>query len=465
MPKKVTILILASIFGLIALSVIQAYLIHNTYKLKKNAFLKATEKAISNIDDSPQLDVINDIWYDYLLITLTAYDIKKIDKNEVLTRLNHKTDSLNNFYTKIYKEELDKKKIPFNLKFQKRVKAIILLDNIQNDTLFFSNSKTPKLHSLGDAFKEVDGHKVNNSLLLAEHVFNNTKDEKTVSRSYNLHFETEDMMNIDGWEKIIFSQMKNLLIASFIIFVFVFGLLYYSIRNLITQKRIATIKTDFVNNITHELKTPLATLSLATKMLKNETVKAQPEVVDRTITIIERQNERLQKLIDQVLTNSLGYNEIKLAKESVNVHDFIHTVLDDFLLSVKEKNINLTKEIIVLNQDILIDQFYFTTALFNILENGLKYTTTNLIQINCKATIGDNLVISITDNGIGISKKHQKQVFDKFFRAGEKEDYHVNGLGLGLYYTRQIIKAHQGEIEVESTVGKGTTFTIKIPLI
>ena len=464
MSKKINLLIIASILGLIALSIIQAYLINNTYKLKKNAFLKETKKAISKINDlSPELDKINDIWQDHLLATLADYKIKKINKTEVLSLLNQKTDSLNGYYTKIYKEELDKKNIPFHLKFQKRVKAIILIDSVQNDTLFFSNSTTPKLHLLGNNFEEKDGHTINSSLWLTEHIFNHTKEGKTISRSYNLHFETEDAMNINGWEKIIFVRMRSLLIVSFLIFAFVFGLLYYSIKNLISQKKIATIKTDFVNNITHELKTPLATLSLATKILKNDAFKAKPEIVDHTILTIERQNKRLQKLIDQVLTNSLGYTEIKLVKENVIIHEYLPIVLEDFLLSVKEKNITLTREIPISNQKVLIDKFYFTTALFNILENAVKYND-NPIEIHCSLTTKENFEISISDNGIGITEKQQKQVFDKFYRSENKEIYTVNGLGLGLYYTHQIIKAHQGEIAVQSQLGKGTTFTIKIPL-
>ena len=465
MLKKINILIIASVLGFIALSFIQAYLINNTYILKKNAFLKETQKEISKIDDfSPTLDDIHDNWQEFFLNTLADYKINKIQKEEVFRRLQQRTDSLNPYFTKIYTEEIAKRNIPFNLELQKEITSIIILDSIQNDTLFFSNASTPKIHLLGAVFNEKDSHKVSSALWQTEHIFTYNKNGKTTTSSYNLYFGTEDSMNIEGWKKIIFNQMKGLFILSFVIFAFVIGLLFYSIKNLITQKKIADIKTDFVNNITHELKTPLATLSLATKMLKKESVKAQPEVVDKTITTIERQNKRLQKLIDQVLNNSLGYNEIELSKQAINASKYINTVLDDFLFSVEDKKVTLTRDISVSDQEVHIDKFYMTTALLNILENAIKYNSDSL-EINCSTSIKNNFTITITDNGMGISEKDQKLIFEKFFRAKNTEIHNVKGLGLGLYYTHQIIKAHNGKIKVKSNEGEGTIFTIKIPLL
>jgi signal transduction histidine kinase len=242
----------------------------------------------------------------------------------------------------------------------------------------------------------------------------------------------------------------------------VIGLLYYSIKNLITQKKIADIKTDFVNNITHELKTPLATLTLATKMLKKDEIRQQPQRVDDTINTIERQNKRLQKLIDQVLSNSLGYNEIQLHMESVNIETYVNTVLDDFLWSVKSENITLNRQFSGSKKTIHLDKFYTTTALLNVLENAVKYAGED-ININCSVESESALKIVIKDNGIGISDKDQKHLFDKFFRAGNKEIHNVKGLGLGLYYTNQIIKAHNGNIQVESKKDKGSTFILTIP--
>jgi signal transduction histidine kinase len=464
MLKKIRLLIIASVIGLLALSLVQGYLINNTYKLEKAAFITETRKSISRIDDmSPTLDSINDIWQNDFLNLIADYYVKSISKKDVLEKMNFKTDSINNYYIEKFQKEVAQKEIGYDLKFQKIVKTIIVLDTtgVKNDTIFESKTK-PGFHLLGDNFTIEDGHRVSNSLWLTDHTFQREINGKTQPITFNLQLETQDRMNIDGWEKIVLRRMTSLLILSVFIFLFVFGLLFYSIKNLITQKKIADIKTDFVNNITHELKTPLATLTLATKMLKKKEIISQPNVVESTVNTIERQNMRLQKLIDQVLNNSLGYKEIQLNKEVVNASDYLNMIIDDFQLSLDSTSIVIDKNINS-NKEVKIDKFYVTTAILNILENAVKYGKEDLV-ISFSAAIENSFTVSIQDNGIGIPKKEQSFLFDKFYRVGNKEVHNVKGLGLGLYYTHQIIKAHHGDVFVESEENIGTKFTIKIPL-
>jgi len=465
MHKKIRLLIIISIIGLLALSLIQGYLINNTYKLKKDVFISETKSAISRLDDlSPNLDTINDLWQAHFLNLVADYYIAKINKKQVLAGLNSFTDSINNLYISKYQGELKKKKIGYDLKFQKVVNTIILIDSlgIKNDTLFTSKKATA-FHLLGDKFSQEKGHKVSSSLWLTDHTFERVVNGKIKSNTFNLQFQTEDRMNIDGWEKIVLGRMASLLIISFFIFLLVFGLLYYSIKSFITQKKIADIKTDFVNNITHELKTPLSTLTLATRMLQRNDEIATSENAKNIVNTIERQNIRLQKLIDQVLNNSLGYQEIKLNKELVNTEDYLNIILDDFQLSLDSKSIIFHKNI-NLNKQINIDKFYFTTAILNILENAVKYGKDNL-EISVSANTNANFEVAIKDNGIGIPKKEIPFLFDKFYRVGNTEIHNVKGLGLGLFYANQIIKAHKGIISVESYLDKGTIFTIKIPFV
>ncbi len=462
MKKKINLLIIVSVLGLIALSIIQGYLINNTYKLKKEAFITETRRSISQIDDfSPALDSLSDIWQDNFLNTIADYKANTATRADILDGLQFVIDSINDTYRSEYQKELVKNNIPYGIKFHKRVKAIVLQDSIKNDTIF-DFEKTPKRIVLGDPISEDKEIGVSTTLWQTDHTSSRIINGENKEIVFYLLFQTQDKMDIDGWEKIVFKQMSGLLLLSLLIFSVVIGLLYYSIKSLITQKKIADIKTDFVNNITHELKTPLATLTLATKMLKSNEVQQQPKLVDNTVNTIERQNKRLQKLIDQVLTNSLGYNEIQLHKEEVHIENYINTILDDFLLAVKTEHVTVNRQFIGSKQTIQLDKFYITTALLNILENAVKYASDNII-IDCKVKSNSELKISIKDNGIGISEKDKKQVFDKFFRAGNKEIHDVKGLGLGLYYTNQIIKAHHGNIIVESKEGKGSTFILTIP--
>ncbi|QXP80660.1 MULTISPECIES: sensor histidine kinase [Winogradskyella] len=463
MNKKINILISASILGLLALSLIQGYLINNTYKLKKEAFINDTRRSISRIDDfSPTLDSLSNIWQEDLLTTLTDYKVKTATKTDVINNLQRVINSINELFKQGYQKELLKNNIPYGIKYHKSVKHIILMDSISNDTIY-DYKKMPKAIILGDSIPVKNELYISNTLWETDHLDTREIDGKAVNTSLYLMFHTEDVMDIDGWKTEVFKQMIGLLMLSLLIFCFVFGLLYYSIKNLITQKKIADIKTDFVNNITHELKTPLTTLSLASEMLKNPLVKKDSQHFDATINTIERQNKRLQKLIDQVLSNSLGYKEIKLIKKPVEIEAYLNTVLDDFSLIPYTKNVTLNRVFLAKNKVIKIDKFYITTALLNILENAVKYSNDDCV-ITFNAEIDSDLKISITDHGIGISEENHKHLFDKFYRVEDKALHDVKGLGLGLYYSNQIVKAHHGTITVKSEKDIKTTFVITLPI-
>ncbi|WP_111683119.1 sensor histidine kinase [Winogradskyella tangerina] len=463
MKRKIKVLILASVLGLIALSIIQGYLINNTYELKKKAFINETRASISQIDDfSPTLDSLSDFWQETFINKVVDYKFGIAKKEDVVSSLEFVIDSINDTYKAEYQKALISNDIQYGIKFHKKVRAIIVTDSIKSDTLF-NIQKTPKQIVLGDEISEENSIGISNTNWETEHTSTRMIDGENKEIGFILLFQTKDEMDIEGWRSIVFKQMLGLLLLSLFIFVMVIALLYYSIKSLISQKKIAEIKTDFVNNMTHELKTPLATLSLATKMLKNTDVKQQPEMVESTISTIDRQNMRLQKLIDQVLNNSMGYQEIQLNMETVNIEPYFNTVLDDFTLAVKSKDVVINKNFEIEQKTIELDKFYITTALLNILENAVKYSSDDQVIIDCHIESHSSLKISIKDNGIGISDKDKKQVFEKFYRAGNTEIHNVKGLGLGLYYTSQIVKAHHGTINLESKEGKGTTFVISIP--
>lgn len=478
MNKKIKTLIIASILVLIFFGLIQAYLINNTYQIKKDGFINETRKSISRMDDySPVLDSVNDVWQDYFITLLESYNDnvgrvdtlsfgdKKLKQEELISKLLLKTDSINEGYKQLYSRELAKKNLDLDLKFQKRVKRIIIKDSLYEDTIF-DDTGEEMFHLIGDEFSLEEGHKVSSSLWITQNDYVVGEGENKEGRHFDIEFVTQDYMNIDGWKKIVILRMIGVFVMAFLLLLFVFGLLYYSIKNLIKQKKITDVKTDFINNITHELKTPLATMGLATKMLRKEEVLENSAMIHSTIGTIERQNKRLQKLIDQVMDNSMGYQEIELKKEPVLIEEFLNSILDDFLLSVKEKDVVLTRKIKIVSQNISLDKFYITTAVLNLLENAVKYNEKEHILIDFEAKIldGNQLQIIVNDNGIGISAEEQKNLFEKFYRVDNKDIHNVKGLGLGLYYTNQIIKAHHGVLKVKSKQGKGATFTFEIPV-
>lgn len=461
MKSKITLLITASVIGLIALSVIQAYLINNTYELRKDSFIKETRESVSSIDDHlTKIDSMRSVWRDHLLENTTAYKKGEIERDSILLRFRKRTTMMNDDFIRIFRSELHRNGINPDLKFQKKVRSIVILDTLKNDTLFYS-ALNPESYILGEDFNS-KGYGLSSSTSYSEYTFSVGENGGTVSETVGLNFETQTLMSIDGWERKVLAEMRGLLVSSVAIFLFVFGLLFFSIKSLITQRKIAEIKTDFVNNISHEFKTPLATLTLATGMLREES--GEKKSIEGTLGIIDRQNRRLQRLLDQVLDNTLDYDEIALSKEKVLARDFLTTLFDDFVVVMQNENLEMIQELELEKQSICIDKFHLTTAIGNILENAIKYNNDEELILHCRARVGETLQISIQDNGIGISERDQKNLFEKFYRVGDKEVHEVKGLGLGLYYANQIIKAHGGKIDVESKLGEETTFIVELPL-
>ncbi len=462
MKKKINILIITAILTLLALTSIQAYLIYNTYELKKKAFLNETSEAIGRIDDEVELVIETaEIWGQQFAELLWEYRFKDLEKEELINILRQDKDSLSKVFNRLYQDEVKKSNLGYEIQFKKNIYSIIILDSIANDTVFAFNEDNP-IFILGDNFNEKEGYRVSQARFETDFT---QADENGIERTFEFRVMTRDRMSIAAWKRIVLRRMAGLLAASALVFLFVMGLFYYSIKNLIKQKKVADVKTDFINNITHELKTPLATLSLASKSLKQKKILDSPKAFENTLGILDRQNSRLQKLIDQVMTNSLGSEELVLNKEQIVDNDYFKNRIDDFELSVQSQDLTIQRNIEPKEVMLRIDTFLFTTALFNILENAVKYGKESIeISINTKL-MNNHYEIEISDNGIGIPAEKQKEIFEKFYRVASGNVHNVKGLGLGLYYAKQIIDSHGGSIEVKSDLDKGTTFTIIIPVI
>ncbi|MEE9361767.1 MAG: HAMP domain-containing sensor histidine kinase [Cellulophaga sp.] len=464
MKNKTTILITVAILALLSLSVIQAYLINNTYQLKNRAFTQEADDAISDIDNIYKLDSLFDIWSEDLQNHLADYKNSRITKEEVVKRLKIKADSLDLRYNNYYRQEVKALNLGYELRHKKKIKSILIFEGLHVDTIFVSK-KDNNLKLFGENFEETNAKIINVSRLFNEHEFVQRDGENITMSSFDLEVKMESLMLIKDSKSIVLRRMISLLLISVFIFLFVTSLFYYSIKSLINQKKIAAIKTDFINNITHELKTPLATLGIATKILKSEEIKNSPEAFTNTLHIVDRQNNRLQKLIDQVMTNSLSATEIVLSKEQIIDNTYFNNLIEDFKLATQHNAIVIKNDVFVPEVLLRIDTFHFTTALLNILDNAVKYGKEGT-EIIIKTVLKNNdYVISISDNGLGISVKDQEYIFDKFFRVNEGNVHDVKGLGLGLYYTSQIVKTHHGSISIESQPNKGAIFTIKIPIL
>lgn len=452
MKQKINFLIGFSTVILLLLCAIQFYLVKTTYDYKVEQFHAEVKDKIGNITSNfTELDSSIFLRKEMLYKRLAEKFIA--DKNY---RNQVKGDLLANEYRDVLTNRLRKK---LNLAFPDEeinfvvvANKFVIFDNTtKTDTLFsekpvISNAIYGNLASLDDAF-------------LVRNYVGTTSGFK--NDNYKLLTEDCLYVSVKNWEQIILGRMATLLILSILSMLVLVTLFVIAIKALIKQKKVSDVKTDFINNITHELKTPLTTLSVSTKMLARQEVKENEAIFNTILDTVNRQNIRLQNIIDQVMNNSLGFEEIELQNEKVKPNALLQTIIADFNLAYP--NVKIQHNFNATETSLLLDKFHLTTAITNVLENAVKYGCQNITLV----TLLENemLHISIQDDGIGIAKTKQPLLFEKFYRVEQGNLHNTKGLGLGLYYVDQIIKAHKGSIKVVSELGKGASFTISIPSV
>jgi two-component system, OmpR family, phosphate regulon sensor histidine kinase PhoR len=237
-----------------------------------------------------------------------------------------------------------------------------------------------------------------------------------------------------------------------------------TVRTLFTQKKLSEIKSDFINNMTHELKTPLATISLAIDALTNEKVIHDTDKIKYYSSMIKDENRRMNKQVEKILQAArIEKQDIKLNLQKLYAHDIIYKVADNLALQIQERSGTLTLKLDAPNQVIEADEVHFSNIIFNLLDNAIKYSKDQpVIEVETQKA-GDMLAIKVRDNGIGMNKETQARVFEKFYRAHTGNLHNVKGFGLGLSYVKAMVEAHGGRARVESTLGKGSTFTVFFP--
>jgi signal transduction histidine kinase len=264
-------------------------------------------------------------------------------------------------------------------------------------------------------------------------------------------------------QKVILKETSAFLAISTISILVVIIIFMVTYRNLMEEKRLSSLKTDFINNMTHELKTPLSTITVAGKTLEMVQIRTNEEKILETAKLIGKQSVHLNQLINMILEISIWErSQFQLEKKTVDIEEVMNDIVNSFKSgSGNGATIIQTYNIAVKKID--LDVVYFTTLINNLLANAVKYSEREPV-INIKGFAEDNNVcISIEDNGIGINKTDQKHIFDKFYRASTGNIHKYKGLGLGLYYVKRIAEAHRGDVNVTSKQGKGSIFTVTLP--
>ena len=447
--KNNKFLIIGSVLIVIALLTVQAYFIYNTYQLKEKEIKFEVKSTLEKLDDKQDFKNRN-LKDDLEQQILIDFQNNVLNENQLILKLQN----LEKVHAKTALNFIEKKfkTTNYQIGYSKNISSIVMVNNgvkkvLINKNIELFRSKTPltnKLllstsswHTSSEKSSDVDG-------IITEV---NKKYEYEVSKVYNY--------SINNLRNLVLSQMIGLLIFSFLIMILLISMLFYMIKNIQKLDNIASMQRDFINNITHEFKTPMATLSIATKTLKSDFI--DETILQNSIAIIERQNIRLQKIFDQVDFNSILKN-VENTKIDQNINaEFIDNCINDFKISNTNVAIisNIDKNI-----NVKISKFHCITILQNLLENVGKYGGTKL-EINAK-TENNSFVLKVKDNGIGIAKNNQNSIFEKFYRANSGDIHNVKGLGLGLFYTKEIVEKYNGKIAVES-FGQGAEFIISIP--
>jgi len=266
--------------------------------------------------------------------------------------------------------------------------------------------------------------------------------------------------------KFLFSTILKMLLLS-VIFTTIIIVAYSSaVYQLIKQRKISQIKTDFINNMTHEFKTPIATINLALDSIKNPKIIGDQEKVMRYLGMIKDENKRMHAQVENVLRISkLEKNELNISKDRVKLHDLVEDAITHVELIVEDRKGYVKTHLEAAKSSVLANESHFTNVIVNILDNAIKYSDDAPKIDVYTENVGNNILLKIADQGNGMSKQVQKRVFEKFYREHTGNVHNVKGHGLGLAYVKRIVEDHQGHISVESEKGKGSVFTIKLPLI
>ena len=463
--KYIQVIIFLSSFALLGFLLVQLYWAKNTFNEKKNNFHTLFEICVTEIGDELREKILNE----------SNYSIPKIGGN--ILPIQNRFGSKSEFSDTLKKISSSKKSISEKRKDLFRIINKKLAINININLEKVLGEK--EVISLIEASLEKHGIKNDfhysitdeNGLLFLSNFENIDNSILERSTSYSVEFLNDDLFT----EKRVFTlyilklrwsiakSFTPVFILSMVLILIILGTFIYSIRVIQNQKKNTRIKTDFINNMTHELKTPIATIGLACEALTDKNIKLDNSSQNRFLKTIKSENERLGKLVENVLENSVSIKaspELKL--EVFNIEEVIKKAIKSIQLSYNTRNGKIKTDFLAQNKIIEADKLHITNVIHNLLDNSLKYSSKSpLVTISTRDVIG-GLIIRIKDNGIGIAKDNHKRIFEKLFRVPTGDLHNVKGFGLGLSYVKSIIDLHNGKIMVESKLGNGSTFTVNL---
>jgi two-component system phosphate regulon sensor histidine kinase PhoR len=440
--------------GLLGTAIIQWYWINWSVQLKEEQFEKAIKEALKRV--ASQIEDKGD----YLEIT-EQYIALKGTWEQRRSLLEH-IDRENRIHPKSLDKRIDPKNLDYlikqelkdidhSMKFSYGVYDVMMKSFIiYNGNFVVTMGENDK-----SSAAEIDPKKFPKESTYEVELFNSIAGSPGILK---LSFPTK--------QKWLWKSVWPILILSILLCSLILACFSYVIYVVFRQKKLSEIKNDFVNNMTHEFKTPIATISLASDSILSPIIINSPDKIKRFADIIKQENRRMLSQVEKVLQMALlDKHDFQLSLKTIDIHEIIKQAVNNINLQVTQRNGTIDMELNASQSYVNADQTHLTNIIYNLLDNANKYSPDEPhIQISTRNTNNMNIEISVKDNGIGMTKESQKLIFEKFYRVPTGNIHNVKGFGLGLSYVKEMALAHNGKIRVISELGQGTTFILDLPL-
>jgi two-component system phosphate regulon sensor histidine kinase PhoR len=438
------------------LSFIQFYLVQNTYKLTKEKYYAEIRRDINKITELPVNAQIEEKAQENLKYMARLFVDKQIDRSGFIKSLAKRNDSVLHTAALKLGEQIKSNTSTKNIRYRSQYDEIVLTYEGRTDTLLSGADRPFEL--LGKSFETP------NSLLISNgnNIFIDGPDSGSrsmQSHPIKLQIRRSEYLDVSSWEQEVFKRMAGIYLLAILLIVAVIVLFYFVFGAMIRQKKLAGIKTDFANNITHELKTPLTSVGLILKSLDMAEIQQDKQKTAELLATLRRQYEKIQQTVDFVLESAMEAHP-EIHKQETDIVGYLHSYIGDLRIA----NHILRSDILPATKAVITNTQLLDKILNNLVENAVKYSPEGSVITLKGYPSGPHYFIEIVDQGPGIASAYQVNLFDKFFRIPEENKHTVKGLGLGLYLSRQAAIAIGGNLSLKSTSGAGCVFTLELPL-